>query len=380
MSSRAFLDFYDTLPSVPVNQEGAGSIRHFSQRAALYRTLGLTPLMVKGRNILEVGPGSGDNALHIASWQPKAMHFIDGAKASVASVQSRIDGGCYVDNSTIEYLDVSNQELTGDYDVILCEGLIPGQQQPEVFLNNLLPALTIGGVCVITTVSSVSYLAEICRRILLPIVSKLTHSSDNQVDTLVQLFKPGLDSLTGMSRKPQDWVLDNIIHPWTDRGLFSIEDAIKALPNNFSILGSSPSFLQDWSWYKQYNEKNYSNVNSALASYQQWSGYLLDYRSEAVTKLSQPDSCLLNELCDQAMILHDQYRHSSTSDKLNEFLDILGEIKQLISDVMPSTAIAIDDFNSGLNELLAGNLQANFKSFHNWFGRGQQYLSIVRDY
>jgi len=378
MSERAFLDFYDTLSAVPVNQAGAGSEKHFCQRSALYRTLGLTPLAVKARNVLEVGPGSGDNALHIASWKPNSIHFIDGAKASIASVQARIDQGLYGEKVTIEYRDVTQAALSGNYDVILCEGLIPGQRDPEQFVNHLLPALSEGGVCVITTVSSVSYLAEICRRVLLPIIQQ--HVPEvSLVESLVKFFKAGLDSLTGMSRKPEDWVLDNIIHPWTDKGLFSIEEAVNALPNGFSILGSSPAFLQDWRWYKQFNEQDYDNKQAVNQAYYDWSSYLLDYRVNPQQKFTVSQHQTLQLLCDKAMAIHDNYRQNNNETELDEFINVLRQIKEIVVDKMPETAASIEDFISAVPELLAGNLQTDLGCFHQWFGRGQQYISIIRD-
>jgi len=379
MRERAFLDFYDSLPTVPVNQSNAGTLRHFCQRSALYRTLGITPLTIKGSNVLEVGPGSGDNAIHTVSLQPNAIHFIDGAKPAVRAINEKIASGVYGDIASVEHLDVAQNELSGSFDIVFCEGLLPGQATPTVFFHKLLSVLNQGGICVITTVSPVSYLAEVCRRILLPIVKQHSNSDDDLLSNLVTLFKPGLDSLTGMSRSHRDWVLDNIIHPWTDKGCFTIEQAINTLPSGYSVLGSSPAFLQDWSWYKQYNEERNSNTDIMLKSYQKWAGFLLDYRSSAKQTFSFSEYEELERLCEKAMNIQDEYRQTDNKDSLNEFVVLLTEVKALVVEKMPETTQSIDDYISALPELLAGNLQANFNSFHHWFGRGQQYVSVIRD-
>ncbi|MGJ8692776.1 MAG: SAM-dependent methyltransferase [Thalassotalea sp.] len=397
MSNRAFLDFYDTLDKVPVNQLGAGSEYHFQQRSALYRTLGLSPLVIQGHDVLEIGPGSGDNALHIASWQPKSFTLIDGSKAAIKSIAAKIAQGCYGDNTKVLYQDISKQALTEQYDVVLCEGLIPGQQAPDVFLQQVLSAVKPGGVCVFTTVSAASYLAEICRRMVLPTVKRLIAAQEDSTKTssqtltktpsqtltqaLVQLFQPSFNSLKGMSRKPEDWVTDNIIHNWTERGFFSIEDALSSLPSQFSVLGSSPSFIQDWRWYK---DSAGSNVSAQIASYHQWSGYLVDYRCNPQAVFPEGAGDKLEQLSQQAMALHDKYRnnsYSSTEDltALAEFLSVLSTIAENIATILPDTAQAIDDFIIGFEQLRQGNLAADFKCFHHWFGRGQQYLSVIRD-
>jgi len=376
MSERAFLDFYDTLESIPVNQLGAGSERHFQQRTALYRSLGISPLMVNGSDILEIGPGSGDNALHIASWQPNSFTFIDGAVASVKTIESRIKSNCYGENTKVYYQDLSASKIEGSYDVVLCEGLIPGQKNPDVFLNNVLSSVKVNGVAVFTTVSAVSYLAEICRRVLLPTMKKLIESPEQLNSALVTLFTPGLESLSGMSRKPQDWVTDNILHDWTDRGLFSMKDAFTAIPKDFSVLGSSPSFLQDWRWYK---ESSGSNAQTLEESYERWSGYLLDYRVQPEHAFSQQQGNLLECLCEKAMTVHDGYRQSDNEKYLDEFLSNLVLIQECIADTLPLTCQSIADFFVGFEQLKSGKLDADFASFHQWFGRGQQYLSLIRE-
>jgi len=377
MSDRAFLDFYDTLTTVPVNQHGAGSNKHFAQRTALYRMLGLTPVAIKNSLLLEIGPGSGDNALHLASWQPKQYHFIDGAKASVSAVQAKIDQGLYGENSLITYQDLSLETINGTYDFIICEGLIPGQKNPRKFLNNVLSAVNPGGACVFTTVSALSYLAEICRRILLPIIAKHSINDADLLAKLVTLFTPSLESLPSMSRKHEDWILDNIVHDWTERGLFSIEQALESLPENFSVLGCSPSFMQDWRWYKNSAGNNIEVMQKSQARF---SSYLLDYRVDPSHAFSDETYQTLSILCEQAMSLHDNYRVNENPLCLAEFIVVIEKVGIHIRDVMPETEQSILDFKRGLEQLTAGNLKADFASFHEWFGRGQQYLSVVKDF
>jgi ubiquinone/menaquinone biosynthesis C-methylase UbiE len=376
MKERAFLDFYDEINKVPVSQGNAGTSQHFTQRTSLYRTLGITPLMVKDRDVLEIGPGSGDNALHIASWQPKAIRFIDGAKASVNSLETKIKQGLYGGNADIVYQDVSLSPVNGQYDVVLFEGLLPGQEHPKAFLNNVLPTVKPGGVAVFTTVSAVSYLSEICRRILLPLVSNLIKNQDELLPVLVKFFQPSFKSLAGMSRKHEDWILDNIIHDWTNNGLFTIEDALTALPKNFSILGTSPNFLQDWRWYKEVDK----NSSTYMNSYHIWSGYLLDYRSQPENSFSKNEAHLLEKLSQNARVLHDHFRKTSSLVYLDKFIECLINVSTLVSERIPEASKSIVDFIYGVEQLKAGDITADFSSFHQWFGRGQQYISVVRDF
>ncbi|XPF96190.1 class I SAM-dependent methyltransferase [Colwellia sp. RE-S-Sl-9] len=375
MSDRAFLDFYDELNSIPVHQHGAGSALHFAQRNALFLSLGITQLVIKSRTLLEIGPGSGDNALHLASWSPKSISFVDGANAAVSNIQKRIDNGEYGNSASIIQADVSSYSFPEQFDLVLCEGLIPGQKDPAKFLNNVLSALKPNGICVFTTVSSVSYLAEICRRILLPLFKQKFIDDEPLFDYLTLFFKEDLNSLSGMSRHHKDWVLDNIIHSWTENSLFSLEEALVALPDEFNVLGCSPKFIQDWRWYK---ESHSGNKNTILQSYTEWSPYLIDYRVTPKIAFEQSQSQELLRLCDKAMQIHNVYRTSCLEKDLDNFILVLKSIDKLIGENMIETSLAINNFIAAIPLLKNGDFDCDLSLFRKWFGRGQQYLSVVR--
>lgn len=375
MSERAFLDFYDELNSVPVNQNDAGSILHFTQRKALFLSLGISPLTIENRELLEIGPGSGDNALHLASWSPKSISFIDGANAAVSNIQKRIEQGDYGSNASVIQEDASLYTFPQQFDFVLCEGLIPGQNNPAKFLGNVLSAVKPKGICVFTTVNSVSYLAEICRRTLLPLFKKKLIDDDELLKYLVSFFEEDLNNLSGMSRNHKDWVLDNIIHTWTGKGLFSLGEAINSLPSGFNILGCSPNFLQDWRWYK---ESHTGNKNIMLQSYVNWSPYLIDYRVSPKVAFEEDESKELLMLCDQAMKIHDLYRVSCLENDLDSFIEVLSSIEILISKNIPETSLAIQNYIAAIPLLKNGKFDCDLSLFRKWFGRGQQYLSVVR--
>mgnify|MGYP006176012067 CR=1 FL=1 len=56
------------------------------RRDSLYRVLGLPPSFVRGRSVIEFGPGSGHNALFTASLAPARYVLVDGARADEDAV------------------------------------------------------------------------------------------------------------------------------------------------------------------------------------------------------------------------------------------------------------------------------------------------------
>ena len=61
----------------PVNYDIPNLKKHFQIRGSLYRLLGLIPSFFKGKNVLEVGPGSGQNSIYIASLFPKIYDLLE---------------------------------------------------------------------------------------------------------------------------------------------------------------------------------------------------------------------------------------------------------------------------------------------------------------
>lgn len=72
---RAFIDYYSENAISPVSQDISDIGKHFRRRDSLFRLLGLLPTFVRGRTVLEFGPGSGHNALYTASLKPSSVLF-----------------------------------------------------------------------------------------------------------------------------------------------------------------------------------------------------------------------------------------------------------------------------------------------------------------
>lgn len=225
MVNRPFLDFYASKSIIPVHQDMSDITGHFARRTALYHHLGVTMNCVRGRSVIEFGPGTGDNAVHISSWGPALYVLVDGNPASIEALKQK--SAALLAKSEIHYSDILNYVDMRHFDVVLCEALIPGQRQPAEFLQRIASFVAPSGLLVCTSISPESYLAETCRRMILPIFA--THFPDlgARIEALTRFFTPDLESLPGMSRLHADWVLDNIIHPHTSLGLFAMDEAIR---------------------------------------------------------------------------------------------------------------------------------------------------------
>src|SRR5690606_26053965 len=122
------IDFYAGNGISPVAQDISDLSRHFRRRDSLYRFLGLPPAFLRGRSVLEFGPGSGHNALFTASLSPARYLLVDGNPKGLADTrrllaEHRLAEPCEVVPSLFE--DFATNER---FDLVLAEGLLSFQR------------------------------------------------------------------------------------------------------------------------------------------------------------------------------------------------------------------------------------------------------------
>lgn len=376
MNKKAYLDFYVKHQIIPVRQDTSDMVKHFNRRGNIYKQIGIPPVLLKDKSVIEFGPGSGDNAIFTASLKPSCYVLVDGSAASIRELHKKLDEGYFdgtipeICNSNIfDYQDVRR------FEIIFCEGVNPNQDYPAAFLKKTASFAAPGGVMCITIMSPLPCLAEVCRRVIRPFFPQEINCS---VEEAVKFFKEYLLSLSVMSRRHDAWVLDNILHPWGKYLFFSISTAIEAISDDFDFYGSSPSFITDWRRYKSVNGSDFGTNEMAKNAYTSNSLFLIDYRiAPAEIVLPMCSSCLsLEEDCKEAYEIHVEIWLDGDIDTIyTHFLPLMDRIAKKLGDLLPITARSLQDFISGMHEMKNKGLQADFKSFRTWFGRGQQYVS-----
>jgi ubiquinone/menaquinone biosynthesis C-methylase UbiE len=379
MSVRPYLDYYIANKIIPVRQDIADLDKHFRRREALYRHLGILPSAVRGRKVIEFGPGTGDNAIYTASLKPELYTFVDANPLSIAHLRKKGADG-WLPAGTVEYVETDVYSFTSaaQYDLVLCEGIVHIQRDPTHFLQHMAHVAAPDGIVVATTHSAISLFPEICRRIIYPIFTRVTPERQPLLRRLVQFFERDLTYLPGMSRLPEDWAQDNIMQPWpdADQVVFTIEDAINALDGEFDLVSTSPRFLQDWRWYKAVAEDPISDNRRAITEAKRWSIGLLDHRIEP-HDLQAPDFDL-EQACFDAINRCAAAWRSGKDEDIRRFLADVEAISSGLETVSPRTSRSLRDFVAGVNGLLAGQSDADFGDFRSLFGRAQQYVSFIR--
>ena len=365
MGQPAFLEFYGRNNISPVAQNVADLARHFSCRRHLYHHLGIPPIAMRDRRIVEFGCGSGHNSLYIESLKPRHYALVDGNERGICETAARLRGADEILHSKIE--DCRTPEKK--FDVVLCEGVIPHQEHPADLARHVASFTAPGGVLVITTADYVSVLSETLRRLIRDTMIDCNAPIDEQLKMLRPIFESHAAHLPGMNRSVDDWIIDTIINPW-EHPLFSIEDAIVALGDEFEILGSSPRFLTDWRWYKDLHGSNAQLNAIAIRQYHARGLGLIDCRTEfpPVGKHTQFRVATISRSIFDLMLAAESGHPvdaANIADRCDELFACLLTASWQTGDALKNAA----GYFRNRDQLI---------EFAPWFGRGQQYLSFVR--
>jgi SAM-dependent methyltransferase len=379
--TESLLDFYRRHGISPVRQDIRDLGAHFGRRAALYRHLGILPGFLRGRKVLEIGPGSGFNSIYTASLDPSRYVLVEGNPRGVDDIHQlfssypALAGRIEVVCSLAE--DYEPSEL---FDFVFCEGMLAlaGVPDPAQLLRTVARHTVAGGVLVITCIDAVSQFSEILRRLVAHWLINPAGGLDEHVRQLLPVFSPHLSTLKGMNRRHDDWIIDNLLNPASIGPLLSIADAVAALDGEFDIFDSSPRFLSDWRWYKSIAAED--DGFNALMIEAYWSNVhnLLDYREAGAPRDPGEnrrlyDACLLTR---RAVVDYQRDRDPQIVDVVRTSLDA---IQTNVNAFAPRTSRAIAEVRCLLERrsLDAADVAAS-AAFAPWFGRGQQYLSFSR--
>ncbi len=375
-----YVDFYKKYKVSPVSQDISDLKKHFDRRENLYRRLGLVSSFIRDKSVIEFGPGSGHNALYTYSLNPSRYVLVDGNPTGLRECE-KLFSNYFSQEKKYEFVECLIEQFQSDelFDLVICEGLIPGQNDPKQFARIIARFAKPGGVCIVTCHDAVGLLTDLLRCLIGTIVTSDGMSFERQIETLLAVFEGHLKNLKGVSRSFRDWVVDSIIHKslWRDGSLFSIEDAIDALGSSFDVYGVSPYIFTDWRWYKDvYGDERALNLKGKDCYLKNIHNFL-DYRYEFEPR-SIRDNMQLSHHCYQIWKSIARYGHERDRKYIDEICTELDKLQAMVSAFSPNTAAALGDFLITLEKYPNINSTTEWGRFAAWWGRGMQYLSFIR--
>jgi 2-polyprenyl-3-methyl-5-hydroxy-6-metoxy-1,4-benzoquinol methylase len=280
IDKRSFVAYYNKHGILPVSQDIADKNFYF-RRESLYKLLGLPPQCLRNRSILEFGPGGGYNATAITIHQPSTYVFVDASVSSLLELNRKKAEGLYGNvHVEINQSNIFDYTDSRKFDLVVIEGVIPGQTKPTEMLQHASTFVSQCGFLITTTTTATSLLSEVCRRLFQPFIVRNRLTFEDQANYGCQIFESHLRSLGTKTRPTSDWVLDWILHTWEkdSRFIFSMTDCLSALGSSFDFLGSSPSFLVDDRFYKSINRNTQTSNDLLKLQFPKISLALIDSR------------------------------------------------------------------------------------------------------
>jgi SAM-dependent methyltransferase len=379
--TESLLAFYRRHQISPVRQDIRDLGAHFGRRAALYRHLGILPAFLRGRTVLEIGPGSGFNSLYTASLEPSRYVLVEANPRGVDDIRELFSNypGC---EGRVEVVSALADDYYPErpFEFVFCEGMLAlaGLPDPARLLRTVARHAAPGGVLVITCIDAVSQLAEVLRRFIAQWLIDPADDLGRQVQRLLPVFSPHLSTVKGMTRRHDDWIVDNLLNPASIGPLLSIADAVAVLSGEFDVFGASPRFLIDWRWYKDIAGENDRFNEIALADY--WANLhsLLDYRGVSPPR-DPAENRRLSDACVAVRQAVEEYERGRDGGIPAVIAGVLDTIAAGVAAFSPATAGAIAELAAILRRpTIDAAAVAASPRLAPWFGRGQQYLSFSR--
>ena len=379
MNFKPYLDYYKKYNISPVINEVDWNL-YFSQRRALYNRLGIIPGCVRGRKVLEFGPGNGANVLYTMSMFPDNYVLVDANPIGIENCKRNLDK--FYPNKNWVVIDSLIEEYQAEekFDIVICECLLPQQINPSEMARHCASFLVSGGIFVATCHDMVSTVSETLRSLPGWLLAKESPEFSERVEMLTVFYKAHLLHLKGMTRTYEDWVIDNILHKeyWQDSPLFSIAEAVEALDEDFIVHATSPGFLQDWSWYKSVGDVK-THFNTLMkASYWKNVHNFIDWRIIS-SPGNEGDNLVLHDLCGA---IRDRVRVAAEDDATIEALvEDCYKLSRALPEEFGITKVALEAYIDGIQIYLkTGEIRPEgFQDFGVWWGRGMQYVSFVKE-
>jgi SAM-dependent methyltransferase len=371
------LDYYTRHGINPVRYDTSDLRRHLERRASLYRTLGITPLAVRGARVLEVAPGTGQNSLYLARLHPTTLTLVEPnpvAGEDIAAVYAEPGAAPIVPRVVpCRFEEFENAE---PYDIVVCENWLGDAPHERRLMRKLGRLVADGGLLVVTAVSPVGILPNVLRRAL---SNKLTDPDDPfaaRTAALSQAFGPHLRTISSMTRGVTDWVHDNMLNPAYFGILMTVPMAVGELGGSFDLLGASPSFAADWRWFKGLCGAERDFNRHALAEYRAGLHNFFDHRAV----LPARDPARNVELESAALaVAHAVRRWEADQGDADGVEAAVRRVIAGIADLPAAWSAGLDEFLDAFAEPgLTPEAVASLPRFSPLFGRETIYLSFEK--
>jgi len=377
------LDFYKQNNISPVEQDVEDIQLFFERRSSLYRHLGIIDLLVKSKDVIEIGPGSGHNSLYTASLLPNNYVLVEpnptGSESILRLYEEFSSYNIQYTTPTLVKKMLEDLSLEYQYDIAISEGWMGISKHERQMMQRFGQLVKPRGVLVTTLASGIGSLPNALRRILSYILTRDSDSFEQKTELIVLSLSSHLSTLKNMTRPYVDWAHDCMLNP----GFMTIsptpEMFIEDMGDSFSIYNSYPNFYTDWRWYKSLHGNNRDFNQNFLNQYWEVSHNFFDC-NRVYPKRDPSSNIELELLCFDLLNLIINLEESGDLLLINKIVTTVEKISENLRELSMDYADAVDEFLKLVNNnLISPKTVSEMEKLRNIFGRELLYISAIKD-
>jgi len=374
------LEFYLEHNISPVSQDISDLSKHFDRRGSLYRYLGLPKIFFSGRDVLEVGPGSGHNSLYVASCQPKSFDLLEPNPAGQQGITQLYDQ-LAIDHATPTLIKQRLEDFAPQrkYDVAISECWLGVSRHERDMMIKLASCVKPGGILITTLASPIGAVPNTLRRILGDMLIRECTSIEEKTDVLVRAFGSHLATMKDMTRPYEDWVQDSLLNP----GFLTICPTpamfMEDLGDAFSIHNSYPRFNADWRWYKSLYGENKRLNEQFMESYFMNCHNFYDY-NDLFAQRDPAGNIALEDASFRLLSMVVDMEEKDAGIPFAELSGVVKEIQAQLASISPDWADGVEEWLSlFLSKKVTVEQVSGMQKMKPVFGRELLYVSAIRE-
>ena len=229
-----------------------------SQRKKFYFSLGLTKNSFENKKILELCCGTGYN-MHFLKSQFKCGKslVVDHNPNSIKLAKKNLSK--YKDITVLDK-DIRKFKCKKKFDYVLIENSLDNINNPQKIVDKIINLTKKDGNIIMTVGDNYGIFSEKLRFVysIILLDQRPKKKISEKVYFLSNIFKYHLNTLTKNLRKPDKWVLDNILNEnWIKKkNYYGVTQLIKKIKGKLIIQNVYPSFMEKKKFYKKINFQN----------------------------------------------------------------------------------------------------------------------------
>ena len=376
---RDHLSYYKKINSIPtVDVNDLNKKLLFKQRFNFYFKNGITKGELKNKSVIELCPGTGYNAYYLLKkCKIKKIKLVEKNLSSLKKLKKNLSS---FSNAKIINRDIFNFNTNEKFDFVIIENAIDGFSKPEKIFKKLCKFVKSDGTIILTFADKYGLLSTKLRYLYAIMLMEQNNIKDfsHRVKFLTKVFKSHLYYLSKNSRKANKWTIDNILNiEWIiKKNYFDYLSLKKLVNNNFLIRSISPSFVKNFIWYKNLNNKKH-NLN-IFNNYNKESINFLDFETQFTTYSKKLSHHVKKIIAETSKFNPDKKINSKNFNVI--FTNIL-KINKILKKAKPKNKIslALNEFIKLMSKFKK-NKKVNLKTkyFYKFWGIGTQHINLYK--